>query len=422
MVIFCKFATHSFARMAKLADALYSGCSIRKDVQVQVLFRALYALNRSMRMCSWSLCLYIFLTAAIQLHAQYPDTRSAYQKGMQALQRDDITTAIQAFELWTNAMPNDAMAFVKLASCHARMGNDTATIISLDKAILAGLNDIYLIEQDTAIRAIITRRPQLAIALSSFFWGYNDPWMALLHNAHEQADSRRFPIGFTEQKRLARYRILFPKSYDSTKKYRAMLLLHGNGLDPVFMLKWATTLHLDSFIVIAPEAPYIKFKESLQSGDMKLSGRGEDQSFPDSLNTAIISQTCDWYHSALQHAKSELPFNTKEAIVMGFSQGGFFASVLLSTYPESFSTAITLCGSMYKEGNIESRLPTVKSLGKDILIVHGRQDSIVPFTIAEKYVQQLSQAHVQHAFISFEGGHWPADEVLDDILQWIESH
>jgi predicted esterase len=355
-------------------------------------------------------------------YSQTPDLRSAFQKGKEAMILGEYAKAIQHFDIWTLAMPKDAQAFVHLASCQARMGKDTAVIFSLEQSLKAGLNEVFLIEQDTILRQFIESKSQLAMNLSSAFWGADNAWTALIQNANEQSDQKRFPIGFAEQKRLARYRILFPKNYDSTKTHRAILLLHGNGLEPVFMLKWAEQFELNNHIIIAPEAPYVKLKESIQSGAMKLSGRGEDHFFPDSLQEDVINQTAEWYVSTLNHAKKTLPISNDPQIVMGFSQGGFFASVLMSRYPESFSSAITLCGSMFPEGRIEENLSKVKALNRDMLIVHGRQDTTVPFSVAESFSKQLSNAQINHRFIPFDGGHWPTDDLMDDIKDWIETH
>jgi predicted esterase len=368
------------------------------------------------------LFLIIILLISSSSFAQNPDLRSAFQKGKDAMNNGEYEIAREHFEAWTKAMPRDAIAFVHLASCQARLGKDSAVIFSLEHSLQAGLNDVFLIEQDSILRRVIDSQSQLAVELSSAFWGAENAWNSFIQNAKEQSDQRRFPIGFAEQKRLARYRILFPKNYDSLKIYRAVLLLHGNGLEPLFMLKWAEKFDLKDHIIIAPEAPYVKLKESMQSGAMKLSGRGEDQSFPDSMNDDVIMQTAEWYLSALNHAKKTLPISNAPHIVMGFSQGGFFASIVLSRYPNIFSSAITLCGSMFPEGKIEQNVSAMRSLNRDILIVHGRQDTIVPFSVAEEFSKLLTSAHINHTVMPFEGGHWPPDDLLDDIKDWIESH
>lgn len=407
--------------MAKLADALYSGCSIRKDVQVQVLFRARYGQTRTMRVFSLAFCiLFSFLFNNSLLRSQ--ELRSAFQKGRDAMQSASYAEAIMHFEQWSKAMPRDAICHAYLASCHARMNNPQKALQSMISTVQLGFDDIYLFEADTVLQTMVTKHAKLAISMSSMFTGHNEPWIAFLHAAHNQAPARRFPFAFAEQNRIGRYRILFPKGYDTTRRYSLILLLHGNGLDPAFMLDWAMSFDLSSHIIIAPEAPYFKFNESLHAGTMKFSGRGEDQRIPDSLDDEVINHTAEWYHSIIAHARINLPITEKPALVMGFSQGGFFSTVLLTRYPETFSSAITMCGSQYPTGKVIEHLKNAKTFNRDMLIVHGKQDATVPFAVAQQLADALKQAEVNYSFVSFEGGHWPIADVLDDILSWVKSH
>ncbi|MGA1249150.1 MAG: alpha/beta hydrolase-fold protein [Candidatus Kapaibacteriota bacterium] len=346
--------------------------------------------------------------------------RSAYQKGRDAMNAGLHAEAILHFEQWTKLMPRDPIAYVYLASCQARIGNPQQTIQSLLTSVQTGLEDIHLIETDSILRSVISKNGPLARSLSSIFKEQEDPWLALI--SHAQAKVKRFPLAFAEQKRIGRYRISLPKGYDSTKQYSFILLLHGNGLDPTFMLNWIELFGFSSHIIIAPEAPYLKFNESRHAGTMKFSGRGEDQSIPDSLDEEVITLTSEWYHSIIDQARTTLPISKDPGIVMGFSQGGFFATVLLSRFPESYSTAITMCGSQYPSGKVVEGLQVVKKYNRDILILHGKQDQIVPYAIAETFAGKVKEHDIPFQFLSFEGGHWPTDDVLDDIKAWVISH
>ena len=420
MVNFRKFASLSLARMAKLADALYSGCSIRKDVQVQVLFRARYGQTRTMRVFSLLMSILCLISTTHVLHAQSPDNRSAFQKGRDAMNAGLHSEAMLHFEQWTKLIPRDPIAFAYLASCHARIGNPQQTIQSVIASLQAGLEDIHLLEMDTILRGVIKKNAVLARSLSPVFKAQEDPWVAMLTYAHTQA--QRFPLSFALQQRIGRYRTLLPKGYDSTKQYSFILLLHGNGLDPSFMLNWIESFGFSSHIIIAPEAPYLKFNESFHAGIQKYSGRGDDQRIPDSLDAEVITLTADWYHSIIDQARKTLPISMNPGIVMGFSQGGFFATVLLTRYPESYSTAITMCGSQYPSGKVVEGLQAVKKLNRDMLILHGRQDQTVPYSIAETFAGNVKEHDIPFQFLSFDGGHWPTDDVLDEIKAWIVSH
>jgi predicted esterase len=407
--------------MAKLADALYSGCSIRKDVQVQVLFRAPYGQTRTMRVFSFAFSILLYLLFNCS-PLQSQDLRSAFQKGRDAMLGASYAEAIMHFEQWSKAVPRDAICHAFLASCHARMNNPQKALQAMMLTVQLGFDDIYLFEADTILQKMVSKHATLAKSMSTIFAGNDDPWIAFLQSAHNQAPSRRFPFAFAEQNRIGRYRILFPKGYDTTRRYSLILLLHGNGLDPAFMLDWAMSFDLSSHIIIAPEAPYLKFNESFHAGTMKFSGRGEDHRIPDSLDDEVINHTAAWYHSIIAHAQSTLPIAEKPALIMGFSQGGFFSTVLLSRYPETFSSAITMCGSQYPSGKVIEHLKNVKAFNRDILIVHGKKDATVPYAIAQQFADALKEAEVNYSMISFEGGHWPEADVLDEILSWVKSH
>jgi predicted esterase len=67
-------------------------------------------------------------------------------------------------------------------------------------------------------------------------------------------------------------------------------------------------------------------------------------------------------------------------------------------------------------------LQSVKKYNRDILILHGKQDPIVPYAIAETLAGKVKEHDIPFQFLSFEGGHWPTDDVLDDIKAWVISH
>ena len=106
-------------------------------------------------------------------------------------------------------------------------------------------------------------------------------------------------------------------------------------------------------------------------------------------------------------------------LVMGFSQGGFFAQVLATRYPDEVAGVVSMSGSIYPSAGVLELYPRLR--GIPILICHGRQDTTVPFAVATQCVDALSQAKVEHTFIPFTGGHWPTPEVTAQVSRWVES-
>ncbi|MFM7158058.1 MAG: alpha/beta hydrolase family protein, partial [Bacteroidota bacterium] len=89
---------------------------------------------------------------------------------------------------------------------------------------------------------------------------------------------------------------------------------------------------------------------------------------------------------------------------------------------EQTLTLALVQASQYPTGKVVEGLQAVKKLNRDLLILHGRQDQTVPYSIAETFAGNVKEHDIPFQFLSFDGGHWPTDDVLDEIKAWIVSH
>lgn len=246
---------------------------------------------------------------------------------------------------------------------------------------------------------------------------------------------------YVPQVRFGRYHVLAPKTFVADTTYRVVLLLHGNGHGPEVMLDWARQLNLPNAIFIAPEAPYLKWKESKESFTDKYMGILIDSTVPDSMQAEVINTSAQWYHDVLhdvlatyrgmtlKRSEFEVPSGSRASnrsalrlskpFVIGFSQGGFFAQVLATRHPDELAGVVSLSGSMYAAGGVFERYPALR--GMPVLLCHGRQDPTVPFKVATECTDALSQAKVEYTFIPFDGGHWPTADVTVQVRKWLES-
>ncbi len=326
------------------------------------------------------------------------------------------------YDQWINALPNDYYSHIQLAKSYVFIQNNHKAALTLCKAISAGLQEELLV-QDTVFTPLFIHFDTLFIQqLQLPIHNGMTIQDLVIQKIKEQSKASKFPLKFTEQKRMGRYRVLYPTNYDSSLLYNLCLLLHGNSQNPEFILQWVQSLHIKNTIFISPEAPYLKFKESIYAGESRFSAAGEDQFFPDTLKDDIINMSAEWYHDVLLDALKTLPINNHKPAIMGFSQGGFYASVLASRYAKDISTAIVLCGSIYKEGNVLDNLENLKNHNVDMLLVHGTKDMVVPFQTAELLRNALIEKQVQHTFVPFDGGHWPSTEMHTIIQQWFDDH
>lgn len=348
--------------------------------------------------------------------------QSIREQADKAFSNKNYLQATELYNQWVHALPNDYYSHIQLAKSYILIKNSHKAALTLCTAINSGLQEEFLV-QDTLFTPLFIHFDTLFIhQLQLPLHNGMTIQDLVIQKIKGQSKASTFPLKFTEQKRIGRYRVLYPTEYDSTLQYNLCLVLHGNSQNPEYMLKWAESLQIENTIFVCPEAPYLKFKESMYAGESRFSAAGEDQSFPDTLKDDIINMSAEWYHDVLLDAIKTLPINNVKPAIMGFSQGGFYASVLASRYAKDISTAIVLCGSMYKEANIIEKIDDLKKHNVDLLLVHGTKDMVVPFQTAELFHNTLTEKQIQHTFVPFDGGHWPSIEMHTIIQKWFDDH
>lgn len=226
---------------------------------------------------------------------------------------------------------------------------------------------------------------------------------------------------YTLQVRMAKYHVILPTEMKPAQTFPAVLVLHGNGHTPEFMMQWVRSMKLDSVIFIFPEAPYPKYDEIIATKKVKLSASGEGIGMPDSLMSEVVKASAAWYHDALTDASARLPISKVKPIVLGFSQGGFYSYVLATRYPWTFQSVVSVCASMYDYGHAVEHFDDLAKYGIDVLITHGRQDTTVRFQTGELIKAALERNNVSHTFLPFDGGHWPTPEVSEQIAAYIRQ-
>lgn len=223
-----------------------------------------------------------------------------------------------------------------------------------------------------------------------------------------------------KQERFGRYRVQIPNGAAKGKLYPLVVFLHGNGNTPDLMMRWAKDLKLDSSVIICPEAPYVKIPETIQTSTERYTAMADAIGISDTLVPEAITFSADWYFNVVMDAQRSLPVdNSVKPILIGFSQGGFYAQVLLTRHPDAFRKVVTVSASMYASGNVLERLPALTSYNIDILLAHARLDPVVPFQTGELIHAAFDNAGVKHTFVPFDGGHWPTPEVTETIGKWL---
>ncbi|MBX7155251.1 MAG: hypothetical protein K1X91_09815 [Bacteriodetes bacterium] len=373
------------------------------NVQVRLLFRALF------------IGVVLLLLSNPAIAQQTPQTsnnhtkfepRTSRQLADAAFRKGDYQLAKTEYEHWIVSNPRDTTAYINLARCQMRLVFPDRALETLYKCTQAGYKNYRAVAQDTDFVPLRTTQE----------------FKRILELITVNMDNTPFPYHYAEQIRFGRYQLLYPKDYDKSKKYHLVLLLHGNGQDPSVMLNWAKELQMEDVIFVCPEGTYVKQLESLQQGQIIYSAAGEDLGLPEQAKKHIVNYSAKWYLTVLDSALAELPLYNELPILVGFSQGGFYASVLASRHPERFKTVVIMCASYYEFGGIAERLEQVKRYGLEFLHVHGKDDPTVPFQTSELIESLFAKAGIKTKYIPFEGVHWMTPEITKTVAIWIREH
>lgn len=307
------------------------------------------------------------------------DKRSSKDRAVELVQKGKPSEAIPLLENWLRAVPADAEVAQMLAACYAS-----------------------------------TKRPNEAKAAQE---------LANLNGiAERESVAKDYSLLFHKQVRWGRSRVLYPPDFNASESNRLVVLLHGNGHTPEIMLSWARGLKLQNVIFVCPEAPYLKVRESFSAQREKFSAAGEALGMPDSNFASIIDLSAEWYESVCLDARRQLPVSDGKAIIIGFSQGGFFANVLAIRYPATFTALVSLSASMYPAGKVVEQYVRLKEGGIDVFLAHGTKDEVVPLQTAELMKAAMERAGVNVSYVPFDGGHWPTPELTEKIAAFIREH
>lgn len=141
-----------------------------------------------------------------------------------------------------------------------------------------------------------------------------------------------------------------------------------------------------------------------------LTGQARDMSreTPEGLDAAR-----DKVVAMLAALRSELELGDRPLWLGGFSQGAMLACDVALRTEEPLAGLALMSGTLLCE---EEWIPRMAHrAGLRALVSHGRQDPILPFSLAERLRDELGRAGLDVSWVPFSGGHGIAPEVLDTL-------
>jgi phospholipase/carboxylesterase len=179
------------------------------------------------------------------------------------------------------------------------------------------------------------------------------------------------------------------------------VILHGWGANAQDVASLVPLLNLPNYQFLLPNAPFSH--PQVPGGKMWYDLAREDYKGL-ALSQELLT---DWIKSL----ESTTGISLESTILSGFSQGGAMTLDVGLNFP--LAGLICLSGYLHQTPqNLNPPLPSV-------LIVHGRQDTVVPLSAAQKVRDYLLNQGAPMQYKEFDMGHEISPEVLEVVQDFI---
>ncbi|KAA9345762.1 alpha/beta hydrolase [Adhaeribacter soli] len=212
------------------------------------------------------------------------------------------------------------------------------------------------------------------------------------------------------EEKLALHYLERPAKKESGKR-RALILLHGVGSNEQDLFGLAPHLP-DDLLVISPRGPF-----SLGAGRYAW----YEVDFSTGKPVFNASQEAQSRELILQFVRQvKQKYKLDEVYLGGFSQGGIMSYSIGLTHPTEVTGIISLSGRLLTEIR-----PSVKP-GKElknlkVFIAHGKQDGTLPVHYAREASAYIQSLGIQPTYHEFEMGHQINNQVLDELVKWLQK-
>jgi phospholipase/carboxylesterase len=195
-----------------------------------------------------------------------------------------------------------------------------------------------------------------------------------------------------------------------------ILTLHGRGANAFDLLGLAPYLCAGKFLMICPQAP---LETPIGPDAVGYAWYSMSSGGPPDIKGMMSSQK--QLQSFLEECLQRYPIDTRQMVVLGFSQGGVMAYSLALAQPERFAALTVLSSWLPQELLGEIAISdAVQSL--PTLVQHGRQDPMIAVERAKNSVERLRELKLPLTFREYEMGHEIRSESLMDLSAWLEKN
>lgn len=223
-----------------------------------------------------------------------------------------------------------------------------------------------------------------------------------------------------------RYRILFPESYDTSKKYPVVFFLHGageRGSDNEKQLIHGSKLFLQPenqknypAIIIFPQCHTAGYWSNvLRAEENPVAGKDRFYFLP---STVSATRDMQMLMQLVNYVLHSYPVNKEQVYAGGLSMGGMGTFELVNRMPGIFAAAFPICGGG------DTALVNAKMVKTKWWIFHGAKDDVVDPKFSRHMAEALKRKNASVRYTVYpEANHnsWDAAFAEPELLSWLFS-
>lgn len=199
------------------------------------------------------------------------------------------------------------------------------------------------------------------------------------------------------------------------EKNPLLLLLHGYGSNEEDLFSFATELP-DDYYVVSARAPYDL--QPYGHAWYAITFDADQNKFSDD-DQAIESR--DLIARFINELVSELPIDSENVTLIGFSQGTILSYAVALSYPEKIKRVVALSGYL-NEGILASGYETKNFKNLKMFVSHGTQDQVIPVDWARKAPEALKNLGIEVEYKEYPMGHGVSPQNFHDLKNWLERN
>lgn len=192
-----------------------------------------------------------------------------------------------------------------------------------------------------------------------------------------------------------------------------LVLLHGRGSHRGDLQALRPTLP-HAWTLVTPQAPHPGHPWGYGPGWAWYRYLGEDRVQDDTLRQSL---------DALEAFLAELPalvgFEPGRVVLGGFSQGGTTTLAYALTHPGAVAAVLNFSGFVARAPVVDAAKPSPTST--PVFWGHGTRDANIPWTLASKGRERLTEAGVHLAAHDYDIGHWIVPEEVAEAVDFVDG-